>query len=126
MTENSSAAARMEQLKQDGYCIIEDMASEELLEKTRACVDKALAEIDPERLAKARAPGSLINSDNYPELADLIGNPLALRELDRMGLQEVRFWKAVIISSRRGDRASTGTRTASCGRTRAPTATGRR
>ena len=98
MTNNASPARRMAQLKQDGFCIIEKMADARLLDRTRACVDRALAGVDPERLAKTKAPGSLIDSDNYPELADLIGNPRALEELERMGLEDVKFWKAVIIS----------------------------
>ena len=88
----------MAQLKQDGYCLIGNVAGESLLNRTRACVDKALAEVDTERLAKTKAPGSLIDSDNYPELADLIGNRRALEELERMGFDDVKFWKAVIIS----------------------------
>ena len=91
-------AARMAELKQNGFCIIENVADEWLLDRTRACVDKALAEVDPDRLQKTKSPGSLIDSNNYPELADLIGNPRALAELDRMGLKDIKFWKAVIIS----------------------------
>ena len=98
MNRNGSAATRLAQLKRDGFCIIEEMADEWLLNRTRACVDKALAEVDPERLAKTKAAGSLIDSYNYPDLADLIGNPRALEELERMGLEDVKFWKAVIIS----------------------------
>ena len=41
---------------------------------------------------------TLIDSDGWPELADIIGNPKALHELERMGLIGVTFWKAVIIS----------------------------
>ena len=54
--------------------------------------------MDPERLEKTKAPGSLIDSNNYPELADLIGNRRALAELARMGIDDIKFWKAVIIS----------------------------
>ena len=45
-----------------------------------------------------QAPGSLIDSNFYPELADLIGNPRALAALGQMGLEDIKFWKAVIIS----------------------------
>ena len=101
MTANLTPAARMAELKQNGFCIIENVADERLLDRTRACVDKALAEVDPDRLQKTKSPGSLIDSNDYPELADLIGNPRALAELDRMGLKDIKFWKAVIISKRR-------------------------
>ena len=98
MTANMTPETRMAELKQNGFCIIENVADERLLNRTRACVDKALAEVDPERLERTKSPGSLIDSNNYPELADLIGNPRALAELDRMGLKDIKFWKAVIIS----------------------------
>ena len=99
MIASSAPTARLDQLKRDGYCIIENMADERLLPtKTRRCVDKALTTLDAERQANAKAPGSLINSYAYPELADLIGNPRALQALEHMGLENVKFWKAVIIS----------------------------
>ena len=87
-----------EQLREDGFCVIPDMADEALLNKTRACVEKALAEYDEEWRENTKAPGSLIDSNFYPELADLIGNPLALKTLAQMGLEDIKFWKAVIIS----------------------------
>jgi len=87
-----------EQLREDGFCVIPNMADETLLRSTRACVEKALAEYDEERREKTRAPGSLIDSNFYPELADLIGNPRALEALAQMGLGDIKFWKAVIIS----------------------------
>ena len=102
MGANVSPETRMTQLKQDGYCVIENMADGWLLDRTRACVDRALAAVDAERRARNKAPGSLIDSNGYPELADLIGNPRALVELDRMGLEDVKFWKAVIISKPAG------------------------
>ena len=87
-----------QQLVEDGYCVIPGLVSESLLDKTRACVDKALAEVDAERREQTKAPGSLIDSNFYPELADLIGNPAALETLHAMGLRDIKFWKAVIIS----------------------------
>ena len=98
MATELKAKERMAQLIENGFCVIEGVADEWLLNRTRACVDKALAEVEPERLEKTKAPGSLIDSNNYPELADLIGNRRALTELARMGLEEIKFWKAVIIS----------------------------
>ena len=87
-----------EQLREDGFCVIPNMADEALLNATRACVEKALAEYDAEHRASSKAPGSLIDSNHYPELAELIGNPLALQTLAAMGVDDIKFWKAVIIS----------------------------
>lgn len=86
------------QLREDGFCVIPNMADENLLKNTRACVEKALAEYDAEQRDNTKAPGSLIDSNFYPELAELIGNPRALAALAAMGLEDIKFWKAVIIS----------------------------
>ena len=94
--ENPSAKFR--QLQRDGFCILENMADTARLDRTRACVEQAIADQDAERFAGWRAPGTLIDSNNYPELAGLIGNPRALKALDAMGLTDTKFWKAVIIS----------------------------
>ncbi len=91
-------AERLQQLQREGFCIIRGMASPSLIEHTRACAERAIATQDEERLARTRSPGTLIDSDRYPELADLIGNPAALDELRRMGFTDIKFWKAVIIS----------------------------
>ncbi len=89
---------RLQQLKRQGFFILENIADQNLLEKTRACVAPALASQDDEARVRTRSPGSLIDSNDYPDLADLIGNPQALNALQEMGLSDIRFWKAVIIS----------------------------
>ena len=91
-------AGKIEQLERDGYCILEQMANNELLEKTRSCSSAAVAAQDKDRLERYKAPGSLINSGSEPGLADLIGNPAAIAGLRKMGLKDISFWKAVIIS----------------------------
>ena len=91
-------AERLQQLQDEGFCVVPDMAPPALIEHTQACVERAVATQDAERLARTRSPGTLIDSDGYPELADLIGNPAALDELHRMGFTDIKFWKAVIIS----------------------------
>ncbi len=98
MSATIDAATLRHDLIEDGFCVIPNMADGALLNKTRACVQKALAEYDAEKRENTKAPGSLIDSNFYPELADLIGNPLALQTLEQMGLQDIKFWKAVIIS----------------------------
>ncbi len=90
--------AKRKQFQREGYCVLENIASEAILERTRACVRKAVATQDLEKLARARSPGTLIDSGPYPELAGIIGNPTALLALDKLGITNCKFWKAVIIS----------------------------
>ena len=78
--------------------MVPEVADEALLQRTRRCVERAVAAQDAEQMARNRSPGTLIDAGPYPELADLIGNPKALAALDAMGLTDCRYWKAVIIS----------------------------
>ena len=94
----SEPAAKLRQLQREGYCVLDNLADDVLLDRTRACVEQAIADQAPERFARWRAPGTLIDSNRYPELAGIIGNPTALKALDEIGLSDTKFWKAVIIS----------------------------
>ncbi|MCY3780923.1 MAG: hypothetical protein OXG78_11485 [Chloroflexi bacterium] len=114
------------QLREGGFCVIPNMADEALLNKTRAFVEKALSEYDVERRENTNAPGSLIDSSFYPELADLVGNPRALEALAKMGLQDIKFWKAVIISKPPGGPRLYWHQDCIMWGIRAPTATARR
>ena len=98
LPEPGLPAERLAQLQSDGFCVIPDVADEAVLERTRRCAARAVRGQGAERLAMTRSPGTLIDSDHWPELAGIIGNPRALHELERMGLTDVTFWKAVIIS----------------------------
>lgn len=91
-------AGKMRQLQRDGYCILENVASNELLDKIRLCSSEAVGGQGQERLERHKSPGSLINSGSEPCLADLIANPVAIAALMKMGLDDIRFWKGVIIS----------------------------
>ena len=90
--------AKLKQLQNEGYCILENVADEALLERTRACVKQAIATLDDDQLTRNVSPGTLIDSGPHPELAGIVGNPTALKALDEMGLPGSKFWKAVIIS----------------------------
>ena len=94
----SIAADKIKHLQREGYCILENMAGEALLNRTRDCVNKAVAEQDSDKLARTISSGTLISSVKYPELSGIIGNPAAIKALDDMGLPGSKFWKAVIIS----------------------------
>ncbi|MEM7027965.1 MAG: phytanoyl-CoA dioxygenase family protein [Chloroflexota bacterium] len=94
----SDPAAKLKQMQEEGYCVLENVADEALLDRTRNCVEAAIAEQDPEKFTNWVAPGTLIDSYNYPGLSGIVGNPTALATLDAIGLPNSKFWKAVIIS----------------------------
>ena len=59
---------------------------------------EAIGGLTEEQLEATRSPGTLINSNHHPGLAECIGNPKALAALETIGFGGSRFWKAVIIS----------------------------
>ncbi len=85
-------------LIEDGFCVLEDMLNADILQHTRSVAKKAVCNLSARQFEATRAPGTLIDSDNHPGLAECIGNPKALAALDAMGFGGSRFWKAVIIS----------------------------
>ena len=46
------AAERLRQFRQDGFCVLPEMADAALLERTRRCVRRAVAALDAEQLAR--------------------------------------------------------------------------
>ena len=86
------------QLIEEGYCVLEDMLDAATLQHTRDVSMKAVRALTEEQLEATRAPGTLINSNHQPGLAECVGNPKALAALEAMGFGECMFWKAVIIS----------------------------
>lgn len=102
MTTNTDSinppSAKLKQLQDEGYCILENVVDKALLRRTRACVDHAIASLDADQLTRNVSPGTLIDSGPHPGLAGIVGNPTALKALDEMGLPGSKFWKAVVIS----------------------------
>ncbi|MCY4139805.1 MAG: phytanoyl-CoA dioxygenase family protein [Rhodobacteraceae bacterium] len=85
-------------LIKDGFCVLEDMLDADTLRHTRSVALKAVRDLSARQLEATRAPGTLIDSDSHPGLAECIGNPRALAALEAMGFGGSKFWKAVIIS----------------------------
>ena len=85
-------------LIEEGFCVLENMLDADTLRHTREVAMKAVRELSAEQMEATRSPGTLINSDHHPGLAECIGNPRALAALEEMGFGGGKFWKAVIIS----------------------------
>ncbi|MDE0447619.1 MAG: hypothetical protein OXH96_13180 [Spirochaetaceae bacterium] len=78
--------------------MLEGMLDVGALRHTREVGMRAVHELSEEQFAATRSPGTLINSNDHPGLAECVGNPRALEALEAMGFGGSRFWKAVIIS----------------------------
>jgi hypothetical protein len=86
------------ELIENGFCVLKDMLHADTLKLTRDVSMKAVSALSPQQLEDTRSPGTLINSNKHPGLAECVGNPKALAALDAMGFGGSKFWKAVIIS----------------------------
>jgi hypothetical protein len=86
------------QLIDEGYCVLEDMLDAGTLRHTREVAMAAVLGLSEEQLEATRSPGTLIDSNDHPGLAECVGNPKALAALEAMGFGGSKFWKAVIIS----------------------------
>ncbi len=85
-------------LIEEGFCVLENMLDARTLGHTREVAMEAVRELSAEQMEATRSPGTLINSDHHPGLAECVGNPRALAALEKMGFGGSKFWKAVIIS----------------------------
>ena len=86
------------QLIDEGFCVLEEMLDAGTLRRTRDVAMKAVRGLSEEQLEANRSPGTLINSNDHPGLAECVGNRRALAALEAMGFGGSKFWKAVIIS----------------------------
>ena len=76
-----------EQLQNEGYCILKDVVSNELLSRTRDCVYEAITKHADLQSNKNQSPGLMVDSDDYPELSGIVGNPVVLQSLNQMGAE---------------------------------------
>jgi len=60
-------SARRKQLQDEGYCILKGGANDELLSRTRASVNNAIAAQVPSQSKKNRSPGLMLAAEHYPE-----------------------------------------------------------
>ena len=89
---------RREQLIEEGYCIVPDVLSAEFLQELRDATDHLIAGMTAEDKRVQRSTGSMIPVVKDPRLARLIAHPNALRALNAMGFDDVRFQSGYIIS----------------------------
>jgi ectoine hydroxylase-related dioxygenase (phytanoyl-CoA dioxygenase family) len=90
-------------LVESGFCVIPDLLSLEDVAALRARAEgylvreDATADYRREALAR-RMSAMLLDSDRIPWLRPLMNHPGALAALSRSGIDDIRLWKAVLIS----------------------------
>ena len=89
-------------LIKEGYCLFEDVLSDDLLRRLRVASDKLLDENETEH--KDTNQGNLAFMQfQDPAFLDLITWPGALAVLSRLGFDRPRFWSGFAIAKERGE-----------------------
>ena len=86
------------QLKEQGYCVYENLLTLEDLNPIRNASLQAISKLSPDHRERNKSQGSLILIADYPEFSALIGHS-ALRGIFRqLGFSDPRFSSGYIIS----------------------------
>jgi hypothetical protein len=86
------------QLINEGYCILEEIYSQKLIDRMRAVTDVLVDQMTEDEVIRQRSTGSLISVMKHEGLVDLIVDTGALEALESIGLREIRFQSGYVIS----------------------------
>ena len=90
--------AAYQQLCEEGYCVIERVLDDVLLDDISRLSAEALSVTSSEHRTQNRSQGSLINIADYPGYAPLIGNAKARSVFQRWSFADPRFSSGYLIS----------------------------
>jgi hypothetical protein len=89
---------KKEQLIEDGYCLVENVLTPEMLEALRVDTDRLTAERLAQDLESERSTGSMIHIFDTDLAPELITYPAALGALHELGYNDPKFSSGYIIS----------------------------
>ncbi len=89
---------KRQQLDQDGFCLLENIIDERMLERLRAVTDEVLARTDAAHFEEKRSQGSVIPVFDHPGMAELIALPPVLAALADLGFADPKWGSGFIIS----------------------------
>ncbi len=93
-----AAEAKRLELERDGYTVIPDVLSTEMLAQARRVTTQLLEAQNPEHFTQQRSTGSMIPVFAHPWFADLVAWFPALQSLQALGITEPRFTSGFVIS----------------------------
>ena len=89
---------KRQQLDQDGFCLLENIIDERMLERLRAVTDEVLARTDAAHFEEKRSQGSVIPVFDHPGMAELVAHPPVLAALVDLGFADPKWGSGFIIS----------------------------
>jgi len=85
-------------LAEDGYCVIEEALSPDLLDATRTRAAAIVEAIPADHRSRNRSQGSLVLLADHPGFADLIASPSKRGVFKGLGFRDPRFSSGYVIS----------------------------
>ena len=89
---------RYDQLIADGYCVVEDVLKEEMLNRLRSVTDELLDAQTEDQHAAYRSAGSMISVYMHPLFAELVVYPRTLQALGALGFLRPKWSSGYVIS----------------------------
>jgi len=89
---------KLSQLKENGYCVFDQVLEKEVLGKIKRISRQSLGELSIEHRKKNKSQGSLILIADYPDFGMLIGNKGLIDIFGILGFGDTRFSSGYIIS----------------------------
>lgn len=86
------------QLAEDGYTLLPNILSSEMLERARQVSNEVLEAQDRDHFERQRSTGSLIGVQTHPWFAELVAWTPALQALEDLGFADPRFTSGFVIS----------------------------
>ena len=98
MTRAANFHDTRKQLLRDGYCVLEQILSPEMLERVRVASNDLIAAQPAEHFDRYKSTGSMISVYNDPFFAELVAYQPALDALDSLGFPDSRWTSGFVIS----------------------------
>ena len=91
--------SKLEELKKNGCCVLEQVLPSELTAKCINLADSALSNLSTEHREKNKSQGSMIHLADHPEFTDLIASKDLMKVLDKaFDFTDLKFSSGYLIS----------------------------
>ena len=89
---------KIDQIIQDGYCVIEDVLDSNMLQQLRLVSDSMIAQQDETHFQDHASQGCIIRITKHPFMAQIIAYPPTLKIFADLGFDDPKFMSGFVIS----------------------------
>ena len=86
------------QLETQGFCVVEGLLEQALIDRLRRQSETILSHLPKEHRERNRSQGSLVPMADHPDFAEIIGHPSLRRTFAGLGFEDPRFSSGYLIS----------------------------